>query len=147
IAVGERLYTKWDFKYIISKHAVDIIQPDLCHAGGITEVKKISSLAEAYNIKVAPHNPLGPVSTAACIQIDAVIPNFLIQEVPLYERWGAPWVKDFVKKPLELEDGYIKLPTKPGIGVELNEDVIKQYPYNGKDLPKIYKEDGTITPW
>jgi galactonate dehydratase len=147
IATGERLYSKWDFKNVLYKYAADIIQPDLCHAGGITEVKKIASLAEACNVKVAPHNPLGPVSTAACIQLDAAIPNFLIQEVSQYDRWGASWVKYFVKQPLEVENSYIKLPTKPGLGVELNEDVIKQYPYNGKDLPKIYKEDGTPTAW
>jgi galactonate dehydratase len=70
IATGERLFSKWEFKESLYEHAVDIIQPDLCHAGGITEVKKIASIAEAFYVKVTPHNPLGPVSTAACIQIE-----------------------------------------------------------------------------
>jgi galactonate dehydratase len=147
IATGERLYSRWEFKDLLYKHAVDIIQPDVCHAGGISEVKRIASMAEAFYIQIAPHNPLGPVSTAACVQVDAATPNFLIQEIALYDRWGAPWVKDFVKEPIVVEDGYIKLPKKPGLGVELNEDAIKEHTYKGKDLPRIYKEDGTITEW
>jgi len=147
IATGERLYSRWEFKDLLYKHAVDIIQPDVCHAGGISEVKRIASMAEAFYIQIAPHNPLGPVSTAACVQVDATTPNFLIQEIALYDRWGAPWVKDFVKEPIVVEDGYIKLPKKPGLGVELNEDTIKEHAYKGKDLPRIYKEDGTITEW
>lgn len=147
IATGERLYTRFGFKEILEEHAADIIQPDLCHAGGISEVRKIAAMAETYFIKVAPHNPLGPVSTAACIQIDACTPNFLIQELALYDRFGADWVKNFVKDPIKVENGYIKVLDKPGIGVELNIDVIEEHPYKPIDLPKIYMEDGSITEW
>lgn len=147
IATGERLYTRFGFKEVLEKHAVDVIQPDLCHAGGISEVRRIAAMAEAYFIKVAPHNPLGPVSTAACIQLDACTPNFLIQELALYERFGAEWVNDFVKEPFKVEGGYIKVPDKPGIGVELNLEVVEAHPYRPVDLPKIYMEDGAITEW
>jgi len=146
IATGERLYTRWGFKDVLYKHAVDVIQPDLCHAGGISEARKIAALAEVFYVKVAPHNPLGPVSTAACVQLDAAIPNFLIQEVALYDRI-APWVNNFVMEPIKIERGYATLPKKPGLGVELNEDEIRKHPYKGQDLPRIYAEDGSVTEW
>jgi len=146
IATGERLYTRWGFKDILYKHAVDVIQPDLCHAGGISEVRKIAALAEIFYVKVAPHNPLGPVSTAACVQLDAAIPNFLIQEVAQYERI-APWVNKFVREPVKIKRGYAELPKDPGLGVELNEEEIRKHPYKGQDLPRIYAEDGSVTEW
>ena len=146
IATGERLYTRWGFKELLYKHAVDVIQPDLCHAGGISEVRRIAALAEIFYVKVAPHNPLGPVATAACVQLDAAIPNFLIQEVAPYERI-APWVNRFVREPIRIEHGYATLPKEPGLGVELDEEEIKKYPYKRQDLPRIYAEDGSIMEW
>jgi len=147
VATGERLFTRFGFKDVLESHAADIIQPDPCHAGGLSEVRRIAAMAEAYFVRVAPHNPLGPVSTAACIQIDACTPNFLIQEVALYDRFGADWVKDFVEEPIKIERGYAEIPDKPGLGVELNLDAIREHPYTPVDLPRIYKEDGSITEW
>lgn len=146
IATGERLYTRWGFKDVLYQHVVDIIQPDLCHAGGISEVRRIAALAEIFYIKVAPHNPLGPISTAACIQMDAAIPNFMIQEVASYE-YNAPWVNKFVTKQTEIKNGYALLPKEPGLGIALNEEEVLKHPYRGIDLPRIYEEDSSITEW
>lgn len=105
IATGERLFTKWGFREVLEKQAASILQPDLCHAGGILECKKIAAMAEAYYAGVAPHNPLGPIALAASIQLDACIPNFLIQEqVTLGEG--------YLEKPFTMKDGYIELPRK-----------------------------------
>lgn len=90
IATGERLFTKWSFRNVLEQHAAVVLQPDTCHCGGIFEVRKIASMAEMYYASVAPHNPLGPISLAACLQVDACTPNFLIQEHPgMAEGWGS----------------------------------------------------------
>ncbi|MEM3047484.1 MAG: galactonate dehydratase, partial [Candidatus Bathyarchaeia archaeon] len=113
IATGERLFTKWAFREVLEKQAASILQPDLSHAGGIFECRKIAAMAETYFAGIAPHCPLGPVALAACIQLDACTPNFLIQEhVTLGEG--------ILKEPFQVRDGYIDLPTKPGLGVELD---------------------------
>ena len=107
IATGERVFTKWGFREVLEKRAATILQPDLCHAGGITEVRLIAGMAEAYYATVAPHNPLGPISLAAGVQIAASIPNFLCQEqVSLGEG--------YIKKPFTVREGYLDLPTGPG---------------------------------
>src|SRR5262249_30297237 len=112
IATGERLYTKWGFRQVLEKQAASILQPDLCHGGGILECKKIAAMAECNYAGVAPHNPLGPISLAACLQLDACIPNFLVQEfVSLGEG--------YLKEPFTLVGGSIPLPTGPGLGIEL----------------------------
>jgi galactonate dehydratase len=107
IATGERIFTKWGFREILEKKAAIVLQPDLCHAGGITEVRLIAGMAEAYYATIAPHNPLGPISLAAGVQMSASIPNFLCQEqVSLGEG--------YLKKPFTVRDGYLDLPTVPG---------------------------------
>jgi galactonate dehydratase len=117
IATGERVFTKWGFREVLEKRAATILQPDLCHAGGITEVRLIAGMAEAYYAAVAPHNPLGPISLAAGVQIAASIPNFLCQEqVSLGEG--------YLKKPFVVRNGYLDLPTGPGLGIELDEDAV-----------------------
>ena len=109
IATGERVFTKWGFREVLEKRAATILQPDLCHAGGITEVRLIAGMAEAYYAAIAPHNPLGPISLAAGVQIAASIPNFLCQEqVSLGEG--------YMKKPFTVREGYLDLPTGPGPG-------------------------------
>src|SRR6202047_1265280 len=117
IATGERVFTKWGFREVLEKKAAVVLQPDLCHAGGITEVRLIAGMAEAYYATVAPHNPLGPISLAAGVQMAASIPNFLCQEqVALGEG--------YLKKPFSVHNGYLDLPTGPGLGIELDENAM-----------------------
>ncbi len=117
IATGERVFTKWGFREILEKRAASILQPDLCHAGGITEVRLIAGMAEAAYAAIAPHNPLGPIALAACVQLDASIPNFIAQE---HTTLG----EGYLKEPFTFKDGYVELPTKPGLGIELDEDAM-----------------------
>lgn len=147
IAAGERLFGKWQYRELIEKQAVSIIQPDICHVGGIYEGRKLAAMIEMYYGSVAPHNPLGPISLASCIQLDACIPNFLVQEHP-----GNPDKSDlgvgYIKEPFVIEDGYIKVPTKPGLGIELDEEALKDKIYDGKwTTPRQYYEDGSIADW
>src|SRR4029077_18079178 len=114
IATGERVFTKWSFREVLEKQAATILQPDLCHAGGITEVRLIAGMAEAYYAAIAPHNPLGPISLAAGVQLAASIPNFLCQE---QVSLGA----GYLKPPFALRQGSLALPTGPGLGIELDE--------------------------
>src|SRR6185436_2897118 len=113
IATGERIFTKWGFREILEKHAAMILQPDLCHAGGIMEARIIAGMAEAYYAAVAPHNPLGPISLAAGLNLAASIPNFLCQE---QVSLGV----GYIKNPFKVREGYIDIPTKPGLGIELD---------------------------
>ena len=144
IATGERIYTKFGFNQILEKHAAQIIQPDICHAGGILECKKIAAMAECYYASVAPHNPNSPVATAASIHLDASIPNFLIQEMIQADTNPR---KSLLKPPLKFEDGYLQLPRAPGLGFELNEDLLRSIPYTGQDIPNVYYDDGSIADW
>lgn len=147
IAAGERLFGKWEYRQFLEKQAVSVVQPDICHCGGIFEGRKIAAMAEMYFISVAPHNPLGPISLAACLQLDTCIPNFLVQEHP-----GNPDKSDlgvgYIKEPFVIKDGYIDIPTKPGLGVELDEEALKDKLYDGRwSTPRQYYEDGSIADW
>ena len=147
IAAGERLFGKWQYRELIEKQAVSIIQPDICHVGGIYEGRKLAAMIEMYYGSVAPHNPLGPISLASCIQLDTCIPNFLVQEHP-----GNPDKSDlgvgYIKEPFVIKDGYIDVPTKPGLGVELDEEALKDKLYDGKwTTPRQYYEDGSNADW
>ncbi len=141
IATGERIFTKWGFRDILEKRAATILQPDLCHAGGITEVRLIAGMAEAYYAAIAPHNPMGPISLAAGIQLDASIPNFLCQEqVSLGEG--------YIKEPFQVTDGYIDLPKKPGLGIELDEDALADKIDHDWKNPETYDaDDGSVVDW
>src|SRR5678815_3525093 len=120
IATGERVFTKWGFREVLEKKAATILQPDMCHAGGISEVRLIAGMAEAYYASIAPHNPLGPISLAAGVQIAASIPNFLIQEqVSLGEG--------YLKSPFKVRDGYLDLPKGPGLGIELDDNALEKH--------------------
>lgn len=148
IAAGERLFTKWGFRELIEKQAVSVVQPDLCHCGGIFEARKIASMAEVYYMQIAPHNPLGPISLAACIQLDACTPNLLAQEHP-----GMPDHRDLgegiLKQPFKIEsDGCIRVPDRPGLGIEVDEAAIEQFRFDGTwDTPHLLFEDGSIADW
>ena len=140
LATGERLFSKWEFRELIEKQLVDVVQPDICHAGGILELKKIAALAEAYYIKVAPHNPNGPVATAASLHLAASIPNFLILET----AYAEPYRSRAQKIGPVIKDGWIELPTAPGLGIELDEDVIRAHPYSPHDYSPLYYPDGSV---
>ena len=141
IATGERVFTKWGFREVLEKKAAVVLQPDLCHAGGITEVRLIAGMAEAYYATIAPHNPLGPISLAAGVQIAASIPNFLIQEqVSLGEG--------YVKQPFTVSGGYLNLPTAPGLGVELDENALANKLGHDWKNPEAYDaDDGSVVDW
>lgn len=152
IATGERLYSRWDFKRLLHAGGVDIIQPDLSHAGGITEVKKIASMAEAYDVALAPHCPLGPIALAACLNMDATCYNAVIQEqsIGIHYNVGKS-VLDYVnnREDFEFTDGFVKLPRKPGLGVEVNKELVEEEnrtPHNWKN-PVWRHADGSIAEW
>ena len=147
IAAGERLFGKYAYRELIEKQAVSVIQPDICHVGGIFEGRKIAAMAENYYMSVAPHNPLGPISLAACLQLDACIPNFLVQEHPVTPD-GAELGHGFITEPFVIKEGFIDTPTKPGLGVELDEKAMREREYDGKwTTPRQYYEDGSIAEW
>jgi len=127
IAAGERLYTRYGFREYIESQAVDILQPDLGLAGGLTEVKKIAACAETYDLHVQPHHCASPVSTAASVQLDACITNFVIQE---WRPYCESPIMELVEEPLDTRavNGYLTVPDRPGLGVTLNEDIIRRYP-------------------
>jgi len=128
IATGERLCTKYEFRELLQKQAASILQMALGRVGGILEAKKIAGMAEAHYAQIAPHLYAGPVEAIANIQIDTCSPNFLIQES--IETWGG-FYTEILKEPIQWEEGYIIPPKKPGLGIELNEEVMKEYPYQG----------------
>ena len=152
IATGERLFTKYDFKRLLQAGGVDIIQPDLSHAGGITEVKKIAAMAEAYDVALAPHCPLGPIALSACLQVDAVSYNAVIQEqsIGIHYNVGKS-VLDYVTNPEDFAftDGYVKLPHIPGLGVKVNRELVleeNRNPHNWKN-PVWRHADGSVAEW
>ena len=126
ISAGERLYTRWDYKNMFDKMAADYIQPDVSHAGGIMELKKIAAEAECRYIPFAPHNPSGPVANAATLQLAACCPNFVILEI-MYS--DVEWRKDVTNESIEYKDGFITIPDKPGLGIEINEAECEKHPY------------------
>jgi galactonate dehydratase len=128
IALGERLYSRWDFKPFFESGAVDIIQPDLSHAGGLSECRRIAAMAEAYDIAVAPHCPLGPLALAACLQLAATAPNVAIQEMSLGIHYNVGHdLLEFVtdKAALSPVDGYLPIPEGPGLGVAIDEEAVR----------------------
>jgi galactonate dehydratase len=140
IATGENLLTRWEFREVLESSAADVIQPDLVHAGGVTEVRKIAALADTYYVPVAPHNSGGPIATLMSLHLVASIPNFLILEQMEEEReLRAAASTD----PLVFEDGYLKLPTGPGWGTDLNLEALADYPSkvhpaSGRQVPPHY---------
>lgn len=131
VAAGERVYTKFGFNDMFTKKAVDIVQPDVFHTGGIMESKKIAAMAESYHIPVSFHNPSGPVSNAAILQLAACTPNFLIHEIMLTDGSFRSEMSD---EEVVFEDGFIKIPDRPGLGIEINEEVALKRPYIPRNL-------------
>ncbi|WP_135303700.1 galactonate dehydratase [Haloarcula amylovorans] len=152
IATGERMFSRWDYKEVFEDGAVDVIQPDLSHAGGITEVKKIAAMAEAYDVAMAPHCPLGPLALASCVQVDACSPNALIQEQSLNIHYNETTdVLDYLADPsvFEYEDGFVTVPTDPGLGVEINEEYVREQAEKDVDWhnPVWRHPDGSVAEW
>lgn len=142
IATGERLHTLQEFSMLLSRNACHFIRPDVCMCGGLTQAKKIAALAEAHGALVVPHNPLSPVSTAACIQLAAAIPNFAIQEYPIGEN--LPPKSLMMTSVIRLEKGFLIVPDAPGIGVELSPDAEILCPYRPREYVTRLHEDGSV---
>ncbi len=131
ISAGERLYSHWDYRKLFDIGAADYIQPDVSHAGGIMELRKIAAEAATRHIPFAPHNPSGPVANAATLQLGAVCPNFCILEI-MYS--DVTWRKDVTNESLTFKDGYLDIPDKPGLGIEINEEACLAHPYRPHTL-------------
>jgi galactonate dehydratase len=141
IATGERVFTKWGFREVLEKKAATVLQPDLCHAGGITEVRLIAGMAEAYYATIAPHNPLGPISLAAGLQLAASIPNFLCQE---QRSLG----EGYLRRPFVVRQGYVDIPTGPGLGIELDEDAVaNRVGHQWRNQESYDEDDGSVVDW
>lgn len=146
IALGERLHSRWDVRPFLEAGCVDILQPDISHVGGISEMRRIAAMAETYDVALAPHCPLGPIALAANVQVDIVSANFAIQEMSLgihYNSTGQD-LNTYVKNPevWKVTDGYINIPSGPGLGVEINEDQVRSL---SKDC-KAWVSPGFIGP-
>ena len=145
IATGERLVTRHQFRQVLEKQAAHVIQPDLCHCGGLLEAKKISAMAEAYYVGVAPHNPLGPIANAAALHFALSTPNFLIQEDMLAD---VPWRWEVVESSLKTENGYWLPCDEPGLGVKVNEQAAARHPFQQEKLQSaVYAPDGAVLDW
>jgi galactonate dehydratase len=144
IATGERLLTRWGFREIFEKHAVALIQPDGSHVGGITELKKVANMAEVYYMHIMPHCAIGPVAFAACMQVDAVVPNFLMQE-----QVDACLGDGLLKENWQVKDGYVDLPTRPGLGFEIDEKEAEQNIDYTEELGGefYYPSDNSVADW
>ena len=152
IALGERLYSRWDFKSVITSGAVDIIQPDPSHAGGITETRKIATMAEAYDVAVALHCPLGPIALATCLQLDACTYNAFIQEQSLGIHYNAGNdLLDYVSDPASFryQDGFVTIPSGPGLGIDVNEELVTERARQGHRWrnPVWRHRDGSVAEW
>ena len=142
VATGERVYTKWGFREILEKKAAAILQPDVCYACGITELRLIAGMAEAYYTPLAQHNPQGPCSLAASCQIAAAIPNFLIQEQ------GTRSHDNLLKTPFKAEDGSLPVPKAPGLGIEFDEDKFMAQVGEPTQNRRTYdRDDGSVVDW
>jgi galactonate dehydratase len=142
LATGEMLYTRHEFRELINTQSVNIIQPDICLMGGIWEMKKIAAMAEASYMSVAPHNPCGPVATAVNVHFAASTTNFLILE---YHADDEGTRRDIVDEPMKLVDGYLELPDKPGLGIDLNIEALAKYPFKSWHRPFPIRADGSLS--
>lgn len=141
IATGERFTTIFEYQQLLENGGCAYVRPDLCLCGGLSGCKKVAAMAEAQHVKVIPHNPLSPVSTAACVQLDACIPNFALQE---YTGESEPPKSELLVEPLELIDGYLTVPEGPGLGIELNEDALARIGEDPKVLDTPIGFDGSV---
>lgn len=144
IATGERLVGRAQFRELFERRACHVVQPDLSHCGGLWEARKIAATAESYSIAVAPHNPNGPIATAAAVHFALATPNWLIQESIDND---VPWRHEVLETPVEIVDGYIAPPTRPGLGVEVNEREAAKYPFKPEAMQRFFHPDGAVADW
>lgn len=146
IATGERLISQHDFKELLEKRACSVIQPDITHCGGLTEARRIAAMAEAYRVAMAPHNPQGPVSTAASLEFGFATPSYIICETVTQD---VPWRQDVVSEGFTVEPkGRIVLPNdRPGLGIEINEAEVKKHPFEQEMLQRSFYADGAVGDW
>lgn len=155
IAFGERLYTRWDVKRFLEDASIDILQPDIAHAGGISETRRIAAMAEAYDVAIAPHCPLGPVALAASMQVALVTPNFVIQEMSLGMHYnveaGDEDLNTYLRDPsvFDISEGYVAALKGPGLGIDINEDVVRKVAQSTGywQCKEFYGPDGGIREW
>ena len=131
LALGERLYNRWQFRSLLELQAADYIQPDVSHAGGITELKKIAAMAEAHYVPICPHNPSGPVANAATLHLAANLPSFYLLETMSSD---VPWRREVCTEEIRIIDGCMQIPTAPGLGIDIHEEAIAQHPYQPASL-------------
>ena len=146
LATGERLVDRTEFDDLLAARAVDIVQPDICHCGGLMEAKKIAAMAEAVSVGVAPHNPLGPIAGVAALHFAVSTPNHVIQE----EMVGAvPWYSEVVRGPIRMVDGFWQVPEAPGLGIEVDEAACARHPFAPEVMHtrNAVLDDGTIVDW
>jgi galactonate dehydratase len=144
VATGERLVGRWEFRELLEKRACSIIQPDISHCGGISEGRRIAAMAETYSIPVACHNPQGPVSTAASVHVGFATPNYLIQEVV---RADVPWREDILTHSIDVQRGVCDPPTKPGLGIDINEAEARKHPFQPEVTMAYFHKDGSVADW
>ena len=144
LAVGEHFATKWEFRQLIEEELADYARVDLCIVGGLTEARKIANWCETHYIKIVPHNPLGPVSAAACLHLDIATDNFAVQEGGLV---GRPVLEDVFPVQVSYEGGYLLAPDRPGLGVEFDERAAEKYPFRWEHGPRLHRLDGSLTNW
>lgn len=152
IATGERNYTRWGFKRMLTRGGVDIVQPDVSHCGGILEARKIAAMAEAFDVALAPHCPLGPIALASCLQVDFASPNAFIQEQSLNIHYNKGFdLLKYLKDPevFRYKDGHVELMKKPGLGIEIDEDYVRKMAAEGHDWhnPIWRDSDGAVAEW
>lgn len=144
IATGERLLSRWEFREVLEKQAAAYIQPDCSHAGGISELKRIANMAEVYYVHVMPHCAIGAVAFSACLQVDAAVPNFLIQE-QIDQSLG----RGLLQQPWEVQDGHIEVPVRPGLGFDIDEKAVQAQCRYAEELggEYFYETDGSVADW
>ncbi len=144
LAAGEQFSSKWEFRPLIEEEWIDYARVDLCIVGGLTEAKKIAGWCETHYIRLAVHNPLGPVAAAACLHLNLTVPNFGVQEQP---RRPGTLLTDVFPVQLEWKDGYLLPPTRPGLGIEFDREAAKEHPFRMWEPPHLHRMDGSFTNW
>ncbi len=144
IATGERLVGRHQFRDLLEQRACHIIQPDLSHCGGLWEARKIAAMAESYSIAVAPHNPNGPIATAVAVHFALATPNWIIQEAITED---VPWRHEVLDTTIDVVNGYILPPTRPGLGIEVDEQAAAKYPFKPEAMQRYFHPDGAVADW
>jgi galactonate dehydratase len=144
IATGERLVSGHEFHELLAKRACAVIQPNVCYAGGISGLRRIAALAEPSFVSVAPHNPNGPIGSMVSVHLGLALPNFLILELV---REDVPWRQEIVNKPLQANGGFVEPPTRPGIGIEIVEDIAAAHPGGSPPPHLAFAPDGALVDW